>query len=351
MSNSGDPGPAERVSDLAYRELAAHSGTLLLGLSLVYLLLSVTTWALGQFGVGDLVVIAVLALVTALAWRHRIPDRFLPSVWTALAVLVVAMTCLQMIERESMMQLGYIIVACAVYPPLALFWRPALLGGVACVLLVAATGLYSYPRFGHDMWGKLEPIDAVLQTAVAVAAGGLALHFRRSSLSGTAVTTSALETRAMTDGLTGVLNRRGIEELGAAMVQRAQALGQPAFVLFVDINGLKAVNDTCGHEVGDQVIRLVAQAARQVVREGDLLGRWGGDEFVIIGLGSVPDPPVVGDRLAEVLQREGAADLWSEGVSLGGASGIDSYEALVSAADNDMYRRRQLSRGLSRPDP
>lgn len=350
MPKSGEPGSAERVSDLAYRELAAHSGSLFLGLSLVYLLLSMTTWALGQFGFGDLIVLAVLAAVTALAWRQRVPERLLPWVWTVLAVLVVSVTCLQMIERESMMQLGYLLVACAVYPPLVLFWRPAVLGGIVCVLLVAATGLYTYPRFGHDMWGKLEPIDAVLQTAVALAAGGLALHFRRSSLTGTAATTSALETRAMTDGLTGVLNRRGTEELGAAMVQRAQGLGRPAFVLFVDINGLKAVNDTRGHEVGDQVIRRVAQAARQVVREGDLLGRWGGDEFVIIGMGSVPDPPVIEARLTEVLHRDGAAQLWSEGVSLGGVSGFDSYDALVSAADQDMYRRRQLSRGVSRPD-
>lgn len=338
------------MSDLAYRELDTHSGTLFLGLSLVYLLLSVTTWALGQFDVGDLIVLAALALVTGLAWWHRIPERLLPWVWTALAILVVTVTCLQMIERESMMQLGYLIVTCAVFPPLVLFWRPAILGGIVCVLLVAATGLYSYPRFGHDMWGKLEPIDAVLQTAVALAAGGLALHFRRSSLTGTAVTTSALETRAMTDGLTGVLNRGGIEELGAAMVQRGQELGRPTFVLFVDINGLKAVNDARGHEVGDQVIRMVAHAARQVVREGDLLGRWGGDEFVIIGSGGVPDPPVIEARLTEALAREGAADLWSGGVSLGGVSGLESYEALVAAADSDMYRRRELNRGVSRPE-
>lgn len=340
----------ERVSDLAYRELVAHSGTLFLGLLVVYVVLSVTTWALGQFGAGDLLVIGVLAVVTGLAWWRRVPERLLPWVWTALAVLVVAVTCLQMVERQSMMQLGYLVVTCAVYPPLVLFWRPAIVGAIACVLMVAATGLYSYPRFGHDMWGKLEPIDAVLQTVVALAAGGLALHFRRSSLTGTAVTTSALESRAMTDGLTGVLNRRGIEELGAEMVQRAQGRGQPAFVLFVDINGLKAVNDTRGHKVGDRVIRMVAQAARQVVREGDLLGRWGGDEFVIIGLGSLPDPAVIEARLAEELAREGASDLWAEGVSVGGVSGLESYDDLVAAADSDMYRRRELSRGVSRPE-
>lgn len=350
MLAAKDPQSGGQVSDLAYRELADHSGVLFLGLTTVYLLLSVTTWAIGQFHPGDVVVLVVLVVVTILARRRSIPARWLPWLWTLLAVVVVGMTCLQMVERESMMQLGYLLVACAVFPPLVLFWRPAILGGVACTVLVALTGAWSYPRYGHDMWGTLEPVDAILQTIVALATGGLALHFRRSSLTGAALATSVLESRAMTDGLTGVLNRRGIEELGAATVDRARQASRPSFVLFIDVNGLKAVNDTRGHEVGDKVICLVAQATRQVVREGDLLGRWGGDEFVIIGSGSMPDPAVIEARLVEVLERDGSAALWSEGVSLGGASGLAAYEDLVAAADADMYRRRQESRGLSRPD-
>jgi diguanylate cyclase (GGDEF)-like protein len=118
-----------------------------------------------------------------------------------------------------------------------------------------------------------------------------------------------------------------------------------AFVLFIDINGLKNVNDTHGHAVGDRVIAHVARAAREVVSEGDLLGRWGGDEFVIVGSGALPDPSVVQRRVVEVFDLADLRAVWPEGVSVGGASGDLTFPELLAAADADMYERRQRARG------
>ena len=335
------------VTELARRELLRDSGPLFLGLTVVLTAVDAGTWLLGQFDWRDVVVLATLYVITVLAWRRLIPARALSWVWSGLAAFVVTVTCLQMAERETAMQIGYVIAVLAIYPPLALSWGPTLVLGVAQLAIIAVTAFTTYAQHGHQMWGQVEPIDALLQCMVAFAGGCVALYFRRRSLVATVDTTSFLESRAVTDRLTGVLNRHGIEEGGQLLVVDAQSKGRAAFVLFIDINGLKNVNDTHGHAVGDRVIAAVAQAARGVVREGDLLGRWGGDEFVIVGSGTLPDPSVVQRRLEEAFDRGDLRALWPEGVSVGGASGDSAFPELLAAADADMYERRQRHRGRS----
>lgn len=87
------------------------------------------------------------------------------------------------------------------------------------------------------------------------------------------------------DTLTGIFNRAGFFKFSSAIVKEAQERGKPLFVLFLDLDGLKKVNDQYGHDEGDTYIKAMANVLNQVRKHGELLMRYGGDEFVILSKG------------------------------------------------------------------
>lgn len=107
------------------------------------------------------------------------------------------------------------------------------------------------------------------------------------------------------DMLSGCLNRRSFFDLGAGLFKRAQHDGVPLVCVMADIDHFKKINDTWGHAVGDQAIRRFAELLRQHIRPGDLLGRYGGEEFVVLILGASVDRC---QALAEQLRASVAAN-------------------------------------------
>ena len=95
---------------------------------------------------------------------------------------------------------------------------------------------------------------------------------------------------AVKDSLTGVYNRAGIEERMSEEVSRCQRSGADLSLIFVDCNKFKPINDTYGHRAGDLVLRKVAEIFKKRARLSDVIGRWGGDEFIIL----LPDTPLEG---------------------------------------------------------
>ena len=93
-----------------------------------------------------------------------------------------------------------------------------------------------------------------------------------------------LQEEASKDELTGLYNRRAWEKLLRAEEERCKRYGHPAAVLFIDLNDLKKVNDSLGHEQGDTLIKNAAQVLRDNVRMNDIVARLGGDEFVILSV-------------------------------------------------------------------
>ena len=91
-----------------------------------------------------------------------------------------------------------------------------------------------------------------------------------------------LEDRAIRDELTGILNRRGFLEFARIELMRANRFNRPTSILLFDVDQLKHVNDTLGHIVGDEVIQEVVKCSKRNIRQIDLLGRWGGDEFIVL---------------------------------------------------------------------
>jgi diguanylate cyclase (GGDEF)-like protein len=117
--------------------------------------------------------------------------------------------------------------------------------------------------------------------------------------------TGELAFQALHDGLTGLPNRTLLMDRAAHAVARAARGTRPAAVLFIDVDGFKGVNDTRGHDAGDQVLRAIAGRLHEVVRESDTVGRFGGDEFAVLlePQGSAAEPELVAERILEVLRQ------------------------------------------------
>ena len=91
-----------------------------------------------------------------------------------------------------------------------------------------------------------------------------------------------VERQALVDGLTGLANRRACSDALQGETARAERLGTPFSVVLVDLDGFKDVNDAHGHAVGDGMLRAFADVLRETLRESDVAGRWGGEEFLLL---------------------------------------------------------------------
>ncbi|HJX33238.1 MAG TPA: EAL domain-containing protein [Solirubrobacterales bacterium] len=150
------------------------------------------------------------------------------------------------------------------------------------------------------------------------------------------------------DALTGLPNRTLILDRIEQTLTRARLKQEPVAALFVDLDNFKAINDSLGHNVGDELLCAVAARLDGVIRETDALGRLGGDEFVVIadGLSLAAGPELIAERLLEAFKEpfrlSGAEDTRvfvkaSIGIATGGRS---SAEELLRDADIAMYRAK-----------
>jgi diguanylate cyclase (GGDEF)-like protein/putative nucleotidyltransferase with HDIG domain len=156
---------------------------------------------------------------------------------------------------------------------------------------------------------------------------------------------------ATTDKLTGVANRRALLVELFNEVERANRYERPLSVAFVDIDHFKAVNDNFGHAVGDDVLRGVAQAIQANLRATDMVGRYGGEEFMLILTETnVEEGAVLTEKLRNIVAKERfAADgqTVSVTISIGIAGGVGARltsDALVRDADAAMYSAKSLGR-------
>ncbi len=163
-----------------------------------------------------------------------------------------------------------------------------------------------------------------------------------------------LESLVITDALTGLLNRRGFLQELQASISRHQRTGQRTALLYLDLDGFKRINDTLGHERGDQVLRQVSSQLKGCLRPYDRLARIGGDEFTVIldSLGSVTDAASVAQKLVQqVAELSDDSELSGLGVSIGIAclpGDGSTVEDLLRSADTAMYAAKRGGRGQYR---
>ena len=154
-----------------------------------------------------------------------------------------------------------------------------------------------------------------------------------------------LRDAATHDGLTGLLNRRGLELEAARLLTELAQRGAPAVVMVLDLDRFKAVNDAQGHPAGDRLLRRVAAELRRGLRTTDLLARPGGDEFVMLCPDARPESAAtLGRTVRAAVQRAAAAEGADVDASVGVACfpghGVDAG-ALIARADAAMYAAKR----------
>jgi diguanylate cyclase (GGDEF)-like protein len=157
---------------------------------------------------------------------------------------------------------------------------------------------------------------------------------------------------SITDELTGVFNRRRLDALLGEMFEHSTRLHEPLAVAMFDVDHFKQVNDTHGHPAGDRVLSQVAQLLKGAVRDIDRLGRYGGEEFMVLLPGTVLDAAVTFAERArqevETHQFKFDGGVLSRTLSVGVAGWphprIHTHEQLVKAADQALYLAKSLGR-------
>ncbi|HKR91664.1 GGDEF domain-containing protein [Novosphingobium sp.] len=218
--------------------------------------------------------------------------------------------------------------------------RAAIAMGLLVMGMKIATGtLPFYSDTGGSEWPNL----AVRFIGLAIVVGFIGMARR----------TCEREWRsARTDPLTGAFNRHAFFEV----VENDQSPGGWSALVYADLDGLKALNDECGHAQGDQCLKVFAQTVRRTIRKGDIFARVGGDEFVIfMKLKNEEAGSAVGRRLHEALNGDTAEGMTCLKCSLGILllpDGSIDIDAELRAADQLMYQAKQSQLGvvISRAD-
>ena len=163
--------------------------------------------------------------------------------------------------------------------------------------------------------------------------------------------TGRLKRQAQTDPLTGLGNRRALDEQFPQLVETCEQEGRPLSTLVIDLDRFKQVNDQLGHDIGDECLAFLGKLLGSSLREHDLAFRTGGDEFIVLMPGA---PAEVGRKVADRIRKLYGQMAWphkdpprptlSVGVATARAGGLDDPVKLISRADEAMYAAKRGGR-------
>lgn len=229
------------------------------------------------------------------------------------------------------------------YPAIAAAMRTARLEGLAAFPLLRDHAPFGVVAAFFARRRELEPAAIELVQAISRQAAQALARIRLQE---------ELAHLALHDQLTGLANRALLRENIESALAVSARTTQPVAMMFIDLDGFKLINDRLGHSVGDDVLREVALRLRSVVRETDVIGRFGGDEFIVL----CPETDdvqaeVIGERLRQVIEQP--MEWLPAGFAVSASVGVVVHEAgehrpttdeLVQIADAEMYRAKNGGR-------
>lgn len=228
---------------------------------------------------------------------------------------------------------------------------------VNLVLTILIVGL---TLFGRGFMSSLPMADSMFYVSFFVAIGALFSLLLFSLFEERRDLIQRLTTLASTDPLTGVSNRRSFMEQAEREAAVARRHGTPLCLAVVDVDHFKTVNDTYGHQTGDEVLKMLAECCLGVMRSGDLVGRIGGEEFALLlpRTGAVEAREAV-ERLLDMVRHQSVSAPDGTPVRITFSAGIAqgdrhaSVESILREADQILYRAKQAGRNrvlVSVPD-
>jgi diguanylate cyclase (GGDEF)-like protein len=282
----------------------------------------------------------------SLAWVIGVPAVTAVLHWLVFQNFVARILVVNAAIGLQMLWLAWLLLR----PGSAGSWRWRWLAGLAlvasgamvvCRAVLVVVSPESYPRFESAHWVN---IVGLIVSNACVMAGTLAFLLAHRDEA-----EQELKRLATTDGLTGVLNRRHWMERSLSHVNLARRHGRGLIVLMLDIDFFKRINDAHGHQTGDRALVLFADALRSVVRQPDLVGRYGGEEFcVLLPMSDLDAAEAVDHRLRAALLRDvdpalGFALTFSAGVACLN-EGDAGLEVVIGRADQALYLAKQGGR-------
>jgi diguanylate cyclase (GGDEF)-like protein len=300
-------------------------------------------------GLSAAVVCAVLVGLTLIVWRSRRTITHAQA-WVAGALLLEAVFGLValFVSRDITASLVLVVVVGVIGTTvLATRWLVALVYTIWVSWLATLAAAQLAAQCGPWV------LAMVMVTGVAVAT----VLGRRRTVDALSQAEDSADQASVRDPLTGLVNRRGLAMMGGQIVESARRQGDAVHCVFVDIDQLRHVNEVEGRDAGDEVVVAVADALRSVTRATDVVARWGGDEFCVVGPGAGMAPMELERRVRERVLLDPPVDdlVWSPKVCAGGAMlapwDTGNLDTLLGKADQEMYLRRALRRGGPRRSP
>ncbi len=274
----------------------ALTGALLLATAILNVALSAGEGTV-QYVLQILISIAMLALAQA-GLRGKLSVGAMQWSWITAMVAIVALLTYDAVEQDNPIGLAYAIVAMVAIAPIAMAWTPAIVGGIASLVTVSLGGVFEY---------QIQGLRWVLAALTAFIIGSVIMQLRLVSVDSLTLEQERANRLASTDPLTGVLSRDGLITMTSAVVGTARRQQQAVCVMPVRVLDLDTANRTYGSSYGDAVLETVARALQAVVREGDLVARWSGTRFVVLGQGERPDPETFAARVQSAVRDSGIA--------------------------------------------
>ncbi|MGL6111537.1 MAG: GGDEF domain-containing protein, partial [Rubrivivax sp.] len=289
----------------------------------VYLLAALGQWWSAEIGLADHAMAGVLILCLApglfgfyLLMRSGLNLRFADPALTLqqMVFAIVAMAAAYVINPPVRGMLLMIVALVLVFAAFTLSPKASRALGLLAVTVLGLVMLAMATHAPQTFDPTIERIHfafaAVVLPVISLLAGDLSamrtrLKEQKTELQDALARIHKLATR---DDLTGLVNRRHMEELAELECRRALRSGSVPCLCLVDIDHFKRVNDQHGHAAGDEVLRLFARHAAASMRETDVLARWGGEEFLVMLPDTRPNEASMGfERLRRLLSR---ADAW-----------------------------------------
>ena len=289
------------------------------------------------------------ALIVATGLFQKLPGKANRLVILAkvrlLTAVVTAFVAALMLDRGYGYGVAGIVVIILTGPYVAIDGRDLLATNIA-VLVAISLLMITSPVSGFDIVGTL--VFVLLAVAASTLLGRVIEVSNRRAFA----LDLELHRDARTDSLTGLDNRRAMEERGPIEMKRAQRFGTPVSLILCDLDHFKAINDKHGHEAGDAALRTVARVLRGALRETDLLGRWGGEEFMAVLADTTARPAVeVAERMRSAVQSAKFDDLPGGATISLGVSTADqvtapgaAWDSLIKEADQLLYQAKKEGR-------